>query len=160
SGLVKLLSGDEAWRGLTALRFHYETQPLPTPLGWWAHQMPGWFQTLSAASMFAIELGAPFLVFAPRRARILAGAVLLALQPLTAATGTYRFFTLLPVALCLRLLADAALPRPRREGPPASGPSWPRFVMWPVAVALGLASLGELFGTAGIGLGPITSLDR
>ena len=32
SGMVKLLSGDPTWRGLTALNFHYETQPLPTPM--------------------------------------------------------------------------------------------------------------------------------
>src|SRR5205085_1660720 len=33
SGLVKLLSGDPVWRNLTALRYHYETQPLPTWVG-------------------------------------------------------------------------------------------------------------------------------
>src|SRR5262249_35420245 len=31
SGVVKLASGDPTWRGLTALQYHYETQPLPTP---------------------------------------------------------------------------------------------------------------------------------
>ncbi len=34
SGLVKLLSGDVAWRSLGALHYHYETQPLPTWIGW------------------------------------------------------------------------------------------------------------------------------
>jgi hypothetical protein len=34
SGVVKLTSGDPLWRGLTAVAVHYETQPLPTPLGW------------------------------------------------------------------------------------------------------------------------------
>ncbi len=40
SGLVKLLSGDPTWRNLTALTFHFETQPLPTWLGWQAAQLP------------------------------------------------------------------------------------------------------------------------
>src|SRR5205823_6122564 len=40
SGAVKLLSGDPTWRNLTALRYHYETQPLPTPVAWYAHQLP------------------------------------------------------------------------------------------------------------------------
>ena len=35
SGVVKLASHDTAWRNLTALHFHYETQPLPTPLAWY-----------------------------------------------------------------------------------------------------------------------------
>ena len=39
SGVVKLTSGDDAWTGLTALYYHYETQPLPTWIGWYAHQM-------------------------------------------------------------------------------------------------------------------------
>jgi predicted DCC family thiol-disulfide oxidoreductase YuxK len=40
SGCVKLLSGDPSWRNLTALTFHYQTQPLPTWIGWHAQQLP------------------------------------------------------------------------------------------------------------------------
>jgi hypothetical protein len=32
AGAVKLLSGDPTWRNLTALTYHFWTQPLPTPL--------------------------------------------------------------------------------------------------------------------------------
>src|SRR4029077_6821329 len=60
SGAVKLLSHDPAWRSLTAPRYHYETQPLPTPLGWYVHQLPGWFHAFSAATMFTVELAVPF----------------------------------------------------------------------------------------------------
>ncbi len=38
SGVVKLLSGDPTWRNLTALHYHYETQPLPNPLAWFVYQ--------------------------------------------------------------------------------------------------------------------------
>jgi len=34
SGVAKLASGDPTWRHLTALTYHYETQPLPTWIGW------------------------------------------------------------------------------------------------------------------------------
>ena len=44
SGAVKLLSTDASWWKLTALTVHYETQPLPTWIGWYAHQLPVWFQ--------------------------------------------------------------------------------------------------------------------
>ncbi len=109
SGLVKLLSGDPAWRGLTALTFHYETQPLPTWPAWYAHQLPAWFHRLSAVVMFAIELIAPILIAGPRRLRHLAAALLIALQALIALTGNYAYFNLLTVALCLFLFDDAAL---------------------------------------------------
>ncbi len=40
SGAAKLLSGDHAWRDLTALAYHYETQPLPTPVAWYSTRRP------------------------------------------------------------------------------------------------------------------------
>ena len=61
SGLVKLLSGDRSWRSLTALCFHYDTQPLPNRPAWYLHQFPRWFHQISAVIMFAIEVGGPIL---------------------------------------------------------------------------------------------------
>ena len=40
AGVVKLVSGDATWRSLTALEYHFWTQPLPTPLAWYAAQPP------------------------------------------------------------------------------------------------------------------------
>ncbi len=111
SGAVKLLSDDPAWRHLMALTVHFETQPLPTWIGWYAHQLPVWAQQVSCASVFAIELGAPFLIFAPRRPRAIAAIVLIAFQTLIALTGNYTFFNVLTIALCLLLFDDAALGR-------------------------------------------------
>jgi hypothetical protein len=106
SGAVKLLSGDPAWRTLAALKFHYETQPLPTPVAWYMHQLPGWFQEASAAMMFGIELGAPLLIFAPRRLRLGAAIAIVFLQILILLTGNYTYFNLLTIALCLFLASD------------------------------------------------------
>jgi hypothetical protein len=116
SGCVKLLSGDPNWRNLTALTFHYQTQPLPTWLGWYANQLPLWFHKFSCAAMFGIEIGAPFLIFAPRRIRFLGGAALVSLQMLILLTGNYTFFNFLALALCLLLLDDFILQKfaPRR----------------------------------------------
>ncbi len=111
SGCVKLLSGDPTWRNLTALTFHYETQPLPTWIGWYAHQLPVWFQKTSTALMFGTELAVPFLIFAPRRPRFLGCAALIALQIFIALTGNYCFFNLLTMVLCLTLVDDCFLRR-------------------------------------------------
>jgi hypothetical protein len=108
SGVVKLTSGDPMWRGLTAMAVHYETQPLPTPLGWYAHHLPAWFQQLSTAAVLAIELLVPWLIFTTRRLRHVACAALVVLQLLIALTGNYAFFNLLTVALSLTLLDDAS----------------------------------------------------
>jgi predicted DCC family thiol-disulfide oxidoreductase YuxK len=129
SGAVKLTSGDALWRNLTALIHHYETQPLPTWVGWWAYQLPAWFQRLSCLMMFAIELGAPLLLLGPRRLRLTGALALVALQVLIALTGNYTFFNLLTIALCVLSLDDAwwarwfgVAPQPRR---PIEGARFP-----------------------------------
>jgi predicted DCC family thiol-disulfide oxidoreductase YuxK len=106
SGCVKLLSGDPVWANLTALSFHYQTQPLPTPLAWYAFQAPMWFQKLSTLATFAIELAAPFLIFGPRRIKHMAAILFLLLQLMILLTGNYTFFNLLAISLCLFLLDD------------------------------------------------------
>ena len=114
SGVTKLLSGDATWWSLTALEFHYETQPIPTWVSWYAHNTPDWFGVLSVGAMFVIELAVPFVIFVParfRRVRV-AGCVLLCLlQGLIAVTGNYGFFNLLTVVLYLSLLDDTVIAR-------------------------------------------------
>jgi lipase maturation factor 1 len=117
SGTAKLLSGDPAWRKLTALQFHYQTQPLPTAFAWYFHHLPPDFQKASAVFMFFVELVVPFLLFAPRRVRFFAGAMTLTLQAIIFLTGNYTFFNLLAVALCLSLCDDALLRRFTRLKP-------------------------------------------
>jgi len=109
SGLVKLLTHDASWAQLMALDFHYETQPLPTPLAWYAHHLPEWFQQLSVLSMFGIELVLPWLVFMPRRLRFVAAWGFLILQIAITLTGNFYFLNLLTIFLCLFLFDDRAL---------------------------------------------------
>ena len=112
SGVTKLLSGDATWRGLTALEHHYQTQPLPTRIGWYFHNAPDWFGVLSVGVMFFIEVAVAFVILAParfRRTRMAGCGLLCLLQALIAATGNYGFFNLLAVVLYLSLLDDAAV---------------------------------------------------
>jgi hypothetical protein len=128
SGAVKLSSGDPNWAHLTALSFHFETQPLPTPLAWSAHQLPPWLLRASCALMFVIELGLPWLFFVRwRRARHAAALATIAFMLLIALTGNYTFFNLLTIILCLPLLDDAFWRRP-----PASTVRSLRFAPQPI----------------------------
>ncbi len=116
SGLCKIESGDETWRDLTAMTYHYETQPLPTPFGWFAHHLPDPILLFSTASVFALELLLPLLIFAGRRARLAVAVGTVFLQILILLTGNYCFFNLLTIALCLMLLDDGQLMRLRSFG--------------------------------------------
>jgi predicted DCC family thiol-disulfide oxidoreductase YuxK len=111
SGLVKLFTHDPSWAHLMALNFHYETQPLPTPLAWYAHQLPDWFQQLSVLSVFGIELVLPWLIFMPRCLRFMAAWGFLVLQIAISLTGNFYFLNLLTMFLCLFLFDDQALAR-------------------------------------------------
>jgi hypothetical protein len=149
SGVVKLAAESGLphgpWKDLTALTIHYETQPLPVWTSWYAHQLPLWFHKLSCAIMFAIELGLPFLIFAPRALRFAAGGGFVFLMILIGLTGNYNFFNLLTVALCFLLLDDAALGRfipdrwrDRVPTPAVVVPRWWKFVSTVGAAAVAI----------------------
>ncbi len=120
SGVVKLTSGDDSWgwldhsfhwSALTALDYHYWSQPLPTVFGWWADKSPEWFKHFSVAFCLAVEIIAPFFIWAPRRPRLIAAGLIVFLQIAIAVTGNYCFFNLLTIALCLLLIDDATIGR-------------------------------------------------
>jgi hypothetical protein len=156
SGAVKLMSGDPTWRGLTALAFHFWTQPIPTPIAWYADRLPRWFLSVSTATTLGIELVAPFLMLGPRRARSLAFGLLIALQAAIALTGNYGFFNLLAVSLCIFLLDDAVWKRILSSSPDARSPSesgrWRRLAVASVALVTVPVSVVVFAGSLGIDL--------
>ena len=141
SGLVKLLSGDESWRALTALNFHFESQPLPTALAWYAHKLPELLLQAGVLLTFAIELLVPFLLLMPRQLRLLAAEAIIIFQLIIMLTGNYNYFSLLTVALCLLLMDDRIIKGlvpsflgERQQVLNPAGSSWRRAVL-PVSVA-------------------------
>ena len=152
SGATKLTYGDPTWHDLSALTHHYETQPLPTWIGWYAHQLPPWFQAFSVAIMYVIEVFLPLFIFLPRRCKQLAAAGTIFLMLLIGATGNYTFFNLLCIALCITLLDDAALARffPQwmvqkfpNPAPPPHRPVWRKLLAAPLVTIILAASTLE-----------------
>jgi predicted DCC family thiol-disulfide oxidoreductase YuxK len=117
SGVVKLTSGDNSWWNLTALDYHYWSQPLPTVFGWWADKSPEWFKHFSVGFCLVVEIIVPFFIWAPRRLRLIAAVLLIFLQLAIAITGNYCFFNLLTLALCLLLIDDSVVASLRRGAP-------------------------------------------
>ncbi len=153
SGVVKLASGDPNWWNLSALSYHFLTQPLPTPLAWYAARLPHALLRFATGGTFVVELLLPFLIFTPRRLRLLAGCGILLLQSCILLTGNYNWFNLQTMLLCLPLLDDAALRRllPARllaRLPAPAHPAAPRNAVTRAVCALGallaLLSLVEM----------------
>ena len=114
SGVVKLTSyhfltdpAEDTWWNLSALDYHYWSQPLPTIIAWWADKSPEWFKHFSVAFCLVVEIIVPIFIWAPRRPRLIACGLLIFLQIAIAATGNYCFFNLLTIALCLLLIDDS-----------------------------------------------------
>src|SRR5262249_1003237 len=137
SGAVKLLSGDPSWRNLTAMSYHYETQPLPTPLAWYAYQLPSIIQKASTVGVLVIELAVPFLFLTTSRLRKLGPSIPFGFQILIALPGNYPFFNLLTILLCLLLFIDVKAP----ERIP-----WTAWLIGIFLIPLGLLQLASPFG--------------
>ena len=110
SGLVKILSGEEQWRNLTAMDKYYENGPLPTWIGWYTQQrLPHGFHAASAAVTLIVELLLVWLLFVPsRRVKLVAFAITTPLQIGIILTANYAFLNYLVLALGFLLLEDRA----------------------------------------------------
>ena len=106
SGLMKFVWGSSEWRDLTAMRYHYETQPIPNRLAYYMHQLPDFLGKLTVVAVFVWEIILPFFIFSPSWVRIGVFALLVLLQLLIVLTGNFAFFNILTVVLCIPLLMD------------------------------------------------------
>lgn len=140
SGAVKLRSGDRPWRAWTALQYHYQTQPLPTFLSWYARLLPAWFHKGCVGAVLAIELVVPWFIPMPLPFRHAAAALFIGFMLLIELTGNYAFFNLLGIALSVLLLDDQMLLRLCR---PVWQPAGPYLVATsqPMFALAGLAAL-------------------
>ena len=111
SGLVKLLSGDEQWRNMTAMDHYYENGPLPTWIGWYAHQLPHGFHAATAVLTLVVELGLVWMAWLPRRFRLACFWIVTALQAGIIVSANYAFLNYLVLVLGLLLLDDRAFGR-------------------------------------------------
>jgi hypothetical protein len=122
SGMVKLLSGDEQWRNLTAMDEYYQNGPLPTWIGWYVEHLPHWFHVASALGTLILELGLVFMLFLPRRVRVVCFFIVTPWELGVILTANYTFLNYLVLSLGFLLLDDAFL---RRFVPARFRPSEP-----------------------------------
>jgi hypothetical protein len=122
SGLVKLLSGDPEWRHLTAMDEYYQNGPLPTWIGWYVQHFPHAFQVFTAGATLVMELGLVFLLFFPRRVRLVCFFIVTPWEIGVILTANYTFLNYLVLSLGFFLLDDRSLTWlvPHRWRPPGS----------------------------------------
>src|SRR5215469_9312976 len=125
SGMVKLLSGDPQWRNMTAMDEYYQNGPLPTWIGWYIEHLPHWFHAASALGTLIMELAIVFMLFFPRRVRIVCFFVVTPWELGVILTANYTFLNYLVFSLGFLLLDDRFLRPfvPARLRPPEPLPA-------------------------------------
>jgi hypothetical protein len=108
AGLIKI-RGDECWRDLTCLAYHYETQPIPNPLSWLLHQAPMWFHKLCVLFNHFVELIVPFGLFWPRRVAMVSAVLIATFQIILILSGNLSWLNWLTLSLCICCFDDRAL---------------------------------------------------
>ncbi len=110
AGLIKL-RGDECWRDLTCMNYHYETQPMPNPLSWYFHQLPEWVNKGAVLFTHFAELVVPFFYFAPKPLRHWAGVITIIFQGMLILSGNLSWLNYITIVLCIVCFDDSILPR-------------------------------------------------
>jgi uncharacterized membrane protein YphA (DoxX/SURF4 family) len=111
SGLAKWQSTEGDWLDGSAMRFYYETAPLPTVLAFFAHHLPAAWHRVESWVVLWGELLLPFAMFAGRRPRLVAAAILSGFQLMNLLTANYGFFCFLALALHVFLFDDQQVQR-------------------------------------------------
>ena len=111
SGMVKLLSGDVEWRNFTAMDEYYQNGPLPTWIGWYAQHLPHWFHAATVVATLGMELGLVFMMFFPRRVRLICFFIVTPWEIGVILTANYTFLNYLVLSLGFLLLDDRFLAR-------------------------------------------------
>jgi hypothetical protein len=96
-------------RDLAYLRGFLVNQPLPSKLAWYAQKLPLPLLTAAVWFMFVVEVPAPFLALWPGWPSIVCAVLTALLMIGIQAMGTFGYFSLITLVLCLPLL-DAATP--------------------------------------------------
>jgi len=111
SGLVKELSGDSQWRDFTAMDHYYQNSPLPTWIGWYVEHLPHWFHASSVVFTLVLELAIVWMLFFPRRVRLICFLIVTPWEIGVILTGNYAFLNYIVLALGFLLLDDVYLRR-------------------------------------------------
>jgi hypothetical protein len=111
SGVAKIASGDPQWRHFTAMDEYYQNGPLPTWIGWYVEHLPHWFHAATAFGTLALELALVWMIFFPRRGRIICFFIVTPWQIGIILTANYTFLNYLVLVLGIFLLDERFLAR-------------------------------------------------
>ncbi|WP_136517412.1 lipase maturation factor family protein [Cellulomonas telluris] len=107
AGLIKW-RGDPAWRDLTALYYHHETQPMPGPLSRLFHLLPRPLHKVEVVANHVTQLVVPFGLLVPGPVASTAAAVMVVTQLWLVLSGNFAWLNWLTIVLACAAIDDAS----------------------------------------------------
>lgn len=121
AGMIKL-RGDECWRDLTCMNYHYETQPLPNPLSWFFHHYPPAVHRVEVLMTHFVELVVPFGLLIPGPVGTIAAIITAVFQSSLILSGNLSWLNYITILICIPCLDDGFLAQLIPISIPAIGP--------------------------------------
>lgn len=131
AGLIKW-RGDPAWRDLTALYYHHETQPMPGPSSRLFHLLPRPLHRVEVAANHVAQLVVPFGLLVPGPVAGTAAGVMIVTQLWLVLSGNFAWLNWLTIVLAASAVDDRSWAAVlglvgvdvRTGAPPADPPPW------------------------------------
>lgn len=143
AGMIKW-RGDPAWRNLTAMYYHHQTQPMPGPFSRRAHLAPKWWHRCEALGNHGAQLVVPFLLFAPQPIASIAAGIVIATQLWLVATGNFAWLNWLTIVLASCRISEPVLRRIIPWLPPGRDLRVEAPIWWTAVVLAGTVLLAVL----------------
>jgi len=107
AGLIKW-RGDPAWRDLTALYYHHETQPMPGPLSRLFHLLPRPVHRVEVAANHVVQLVVPLFLLVPGPVQAVAAGLMILTQLWLVLSGNFAWLNWLTIVLAFSAVDDRA----------------------------------------------------
>lgn len=133
AGSSKFRAGDKNWRNLTALSYHYLSQPIPNMWAWYADKLPMWFHKASTLGMFWVELVMPLLIFNIPEVRLFVFANFMGLLFIIWLTGNFSYLNHMTAVFSVILVANPFLEPILGAPAPVVEPS---PILWQIVIYL------------------------
>jgi hypothetical protein len=108
--------------------FHHETQPMPGPLSWHFHRLPGTLHRIEVLGNYLAQLVAPFLLFLPQPIAAIGALLIIATQSYLMVSGNYAWLNALTLVTAFAALPDSwlgqVIPGQLWSHPLAPAPFW------------------------------------
>ncbi len=105
-GMIKFYCAHNIWKDGSFFHYFFPNQPMPTPLAYYAAQLPQWMFWTAESWTFIVQIVFPFFVFGNKYLRWIAMVNFIAISIAIMLVGNYGYFNVLSIILAIAIIKD------------------------------------------------------